>query len=65
MIAGSPNAIVNYSRVWGTSGSRDMQAGDHVHMETPVGILTQPGVIHHVAMTFHTDGNGLITARCL
>ncbi|MEI8197883.1 MAG: hypothetical protein WCI73_18465, partial [Phycisphaerae bacterium] len=63
LITGAPDAIVNYTRTFGTSGSADMPRGQHVHMESPPGLLTKAGAIYHVALTLRTDATGLITAK--
>ena len=62
--AGNPNAITNFTRIFGASGSTSPAVGPTaiIYGDSAANMFTIPNV-WHVGFTFSTDTNGLITMK--
>ncbi len=64
LTAGHPNAITNFTRIFGTSGSTSPSVGAAAYIfgDSAPNLFAIPN-IWHIGYTFSTDANGLITMK--
>ena len=64
LIAGNPNAITNFTRIFGTAGSTSPSVGTTaiIYGDSVANMFAIPNV-WHLGFTFSTDTNGLVTMK--